>query len=84
MKVTIEIPEDEIKDRLLDVIAQQYYRDYSTDRRIVERVTAQCVRSIIYKDKERIVDRIVSQASRHTKNLAVKKMLAQMGDDDEV
>ena len=78
MKITIEIPEEEIKDRLLDVIANQYYRDYSSDRRKVDMVTKGCVREIIYKDKERIIDRIVSQASSHTKTLAVKKMIEQM------
>lgn len=78
MKITIEIPEEEIKDRLLDVIANQYYRDYSSDRQKVDMVTKECVREIIYKDKERIIDRIVSQASSHTKTLAVKKMIEQM------
>ena len=78
MKITIEIPEEEIKDRLLDVIANQYYRDYSSDRRKGDMVTKECVREIIYKDKERIIDRIVSQASSHTKTLAVKKMVEQI------
>lgn len=78
MKITIEIPEEEIKDRLLDVIANQYYRDYSSDRRRVDTMTKECVREIIYKDKERIIDRIVSQASSHTKTLAVKKMVEQI------
>ena len=78
MKITIEIPEEEIKDRLLDVIANQYYRDCSSDRRKVDMVTKECVREIIYKDKERIIDRIVSQASSHTKTLAVKKMVEQI------
>lgn len=78
MKITIEIPEEEIKDRLLDVIANQYYRDYSSDRRKVDMATKECVREIIYKDKERIIDRIVTQASSHTKNLAVKKMIEQI------
>lgn len=78
MKITIEIPEEEIKDRLLDVIANQYYRDYSSDRRKVDTVTKECVREIIYKDKERIIDRIISQASSHTKTLAVKKMVEQI------
>ncbi len=81
MKITIEIPEDEIKDKLLDVIAQQYYRDYSHDRNNVNRVTAECVRQVIYKDKERITDRIVSQASGHLKNVALKKMMEKMTED---
>lgn len=75
MKITIEIPEEEIKDRLLDVIARQYYGDYSSDRNNVNRVTAECVRRVIYEDKDRITDRIVSQASSHLKNVAFKKMM---------
>lgn len=81
MKITIEIPEEEIKDRLLDVIAQQYYGDYSSDRNNVNRVTAECVRQVIYKDKDRITDRIVSQASSHLKNVALKKMMEKMTED---
>lgn len=78
MKITIEIPEEEVKDRLLDAIADQYYRDYSSDRRKVDTVVKECVREIIYKDKDRIIDRIVSQGSSHTKTLAVKKMIEKM------
>lgn len=81
MKITIEIPEEEIKDRVLDVIANQYYRDYSSDRNKVNKVTAECVRQVIYKDKDRITDRIVSQASGHLKNVALKKMMEKITED---
>lgn len=81
MKITIEIPDGEIKDRLIDVIANQYYRDYSSDRRKVDRVTAECIREIIYKDKERIVDLIVNRASRHMKNLVAKKFVEQLNEE---
>lgn len=75
MKITIEIPDEEIKDAVLNVVAQQYYKNYSTDRRNVDRVVSECVRKVIYEDKERITDRIVSQASSHLKNVALKKMM---------
>ena len=81
MKITIEIPDEEIKDAVLNVVAQQYYKNYSTDRRNVDRVVSECVRKVIYEDKERITDRIVSQASSHLKNVALKKMMEKMTAD---
>ena len=81
MKITIEIPDEEIKDAVLNVVAQQYYRDYSSDRHNVDRVVSECVRKVIYEDKERITDRIVSQASRHLKNVAAKKFVEQLDDE---
>ena len=81
MKITIEIPDDEIKDAVLNMVAQQYYRDYSSDRHSVDRIVSECVRKVIYDDKERITDRIVSQASRHLKNVALKKMMEKMTED---
>ena len=81
MKITIEIPDEEIKDAVLNVVAQQYYKNYSTDRRNGDRVVSECVRKVIYEDKERITDRIVSQASSHLKNVALKKMMEKMTED---
>ena len=52
-----------------------------TDRRNVDRVVSECVRKVIYEDKERITDRIVSQASSHLKNVALKKMMEKMTED---
>ena len=53
----------------------------TSDRRTVDRVTAECIREIIYKDKERIVDLIVNRASRHMKNLAAKKFVEQLNEE---
>ena len=52
MKIAINITEDELKDAVLKVIKERYYRDFSTDRRHVDKVVAECVRQIIYADKE--------------------------------
>ena len=47
MKITIEIPDEEIKDAVMNVVAQQYYKNYSPDRRNVDRVVSECVRKEI-------------------------------------
>lgn len=80
MKIEIELTEEEIKEAVLQVLQRQYYSSYSEDRRHVNRVVAECVRQIIYADKERIVDRIVTQASRECKSKALKKILASLDE----
>lgn len=80
MKIVIEIPDEEIKETLKKEIAMRYYADYSGDRNRVNRVVAEQVRKIIYEDKERIVDRIVAQASRECKSKALKKIIESIGE----
>lgn len=75
MKIEIELSEDEIKEAVLKICAERYKAEFSTDRRHVNTVVDKCVREIIYKDKERIVDRIVDRASRECRNKAVKKIV---------
>ena len=77
MKVEIEIPDEELKEMITHVIAERLYRDYSNDRNLYKRTIAECVRDVIYKDKENIVDRIVAQASRECRTKAIKKLLEE-------
>ena len=75
MKFELEVPEEKLKETVLCTLANMYYRDYSSDRNHVNRIVSECVRQIIYKDKERIIDRIVEQASRECKSKAIKRIL---------
>lgn len=77
MKIEIEIPDDELKEMLTNVISKRLYDDYSYDRNLYKRTIAECVREVIYKDKEAIVDRIVAQASRECRTKAIKKLLEE-------
>lgn len=75
MKVTVEISDDELKREIFNLVTKDYKAEYSADRRRTDAVVKECVREIIYQDKERIIDRIVAQASRECGNKAVKKFL---------
>ena len=75
MKIEIEIPDDELKEVITQVIAKELCADYSADRVLYKRTIAECVREVIYADKENIVDRVVAQASRECKAKAIKKLL---------
>ena len=74
MKFEINIPDDEIKQAILNEVAKCYSIS-SLVTRVLKRTTAECVREIIYKEKAEIIDRIVAQASRECKNKAIKKIL---------
>ena len=75
MKIEIEIPDEELKEMITEVIAQRLYANFSNDRNLYKRTIAECVRAVIYKDKANIVDRIVAQASRECRTKAIKKLL---------
>lgn len=77
VKIEIEIPDDELKEMLTKVISERLYDDYSCDRILYKRTIAECVREVIYKDKEAIVDRIVVQAGRECRTKAIKKLLEE-------
>ena len=83
MVVTIEIAEKELKEAMLKAMVNEYYQRYSSDRNHFDRVIKDCIREIVYKDKERITELIVSRASRHLKNVAAKKMVESMMEDGD-
>ena len=74
MKFEINIPDDEIKQAILNEVAKRYSSS-SLETRVLKMTTAECVREIIYKEKAEIIDRIIAQASRECKNKAIKKIL---------
>lgn len=52
MKIEIEIPDEELKEVITQVIAKELCSDYSADRALYKRTIAECVREVIYADKE--------------------------------
>lgn len=83
MKITLELDEEALKEYISENLADRYVREYSSDRRQVDRVVSEEVRKIIYGDKERIIDRIVDQASRHLGNIAGKEILKKLMEGAE-
>ena len=82
MKITVEIPEDELKEAVMALVARDFKAEFSSDRRMAMKVVAECVREIIYKEKAEIVDRIVAQASRECRSKAVKKLLENIEQEE--
>lgn len=75
MKIEVEIPDEEMQECIKQLVAKRLLTDYSYDKNVYKREIAQAVRDVIYKDKENIVNMVVSRASREVKSKAIKKLL---------
>ena len=47
MKIEIEIPDEELKKAITEIISKRLYSDYSADRNLYKRTIAECVRDVI-------------------------------------
>ncbi len=56
MKFEIEIPEEELKEAVLKVIADRYYSNYTCDKRHVDRIVAQASRECKSKAIKKILE----------------------------
>ena len=83
IKVTIEIPEDEIleevKKVVVDSVAKQIMSEYNNSQRYCYRnVIKECVREAIKQDIDNLSDRAVEAAGKSIENKAVKKLLGKL------
>lgn len=84
MKVTLEIPEEEIlemakriaAERLADAMRDRYYEARSLDRSIKE-----VIRESIKPNMDTLADRAVSAAAKSIENRAVKKLLDKLQEE---
>ena len=80
MKIEVNIPDDELMQMIKEDVAKSLHATYSIDRSLYKRMIAEAVRSVIYADKDYVVEMIVSRAARECGNKAVKKLLEGMTD----
>lgn len=78
MKIEIEISDDELREHILVAAGNALHQQYSSDRNLYKRTIADCVREVIYKDKDAIIKQIVMQASRECGNKAAQKIVREM------
>ena len=83
MKIEIEISDDELREHILVAAGNALHKQYSSERNLYKRTIAECVREVIYKDKQEIINRIVTQASRECENKAVQKIVREALKDEK-
>ena len=83
MKITIEIPDEEIreaiKERVADKMAAEFYKGWHAGHEY-RRDIKEVVREVIKDDKDNLADRAVAAAAKSIENSAVKKMLDQIAE----
>lgn len=77
MKIEIEVSDDELREYILTAAGRALFADWSVDKNLYKRTIADCVKKVIYKDKQEIIDRIVAQASRECGNKAAQKIVRE-------
>ena len=85
MKIEIEISDDELREHILVAAGNALHKQYASERNLYKRTIAECVREVIYKDKDEIIKQIVAQASRECGNKAAQKIVREAlkdGKDD--
>lgn len=82
MKIEIEISDDELREHIITAAGRALLADWSVDRNLYKRTISECVREVIYKDKDAIVRQIVAQASRECGNKAAQKIVQEAMKND--
>ena len=84
MKIEIEVSDYEPGEYILTAAGKSVFAEWSVDRNLYKRTIADCVREVIYKDKDEIINRIVAQASRECGNKAVQKIVREALKDGDL
>lgn len=86
MKINIELTDEEIKDAVLQIVAQQIAKkmdsEYGSAVQYVTRRDAKAViRELLKERMDELADRAVDAASKSIENRAVKKLLKKLEDE---
>ena len=87
MKITIEIPDEEIKEALKEKVIDMIVNDnrWGSDRRAFRREYSDIVKEMIYKPeiKNDIINRTINVAAQEIRRKAMPKLFGKMMEDGE-
>lgn len=80
MKFVVEIPDDEIKNRVLQAVADEITKTYSFEGRIFKKAYGEVIKEMIYKPeiKQDIINRTVKQAAAEIRKKALPIVTEQI------
>lgn len=90
MKIVIDIDDEEVRERVTQIVCEQLAKDlfdrYTSERRLLADVMDKAVKSVILAEKEKIVDRAVDAAARKlaygNAPKVIQKLAKEAGRDD--
>lgn len=85
MKIEIELTDAEIKEAVLDIIANDYAKRLDAERSTVKYVTRteikEVIRGLLRERMDEYAELAVNAASKSIENRAVKKLLAKLEEE---
>ncbi len=86
MKITLEIPEEEILERAKQMAAEELAKNIRSgwyEGRVLKTVCKEVVREAIRADMDTLSSLAVSAAAKSIENRAVKKLLDKLQEENE-
>lgn len=87
MKYEIDIPEEELRKEIRDIIARRFAQNaYTTyEERELKRMYREVIKEMIYEPtlKANIIESVVNQAARHISNKAIPLLKGMMKEEQE-
>ena len=78
MQIKVEIDDKELQAEVTNIIAKKLTSDYSADRNLMKRTTAEAVKEVIYSQKKEIIEMVVNRASTEITRKAMPELLNKM------
>lgn len=87
MKITIDIPDEDIKKEVFDILTRRladniFTERYSYDKNIFERIMRNSLNKIMKEKADDIIEMCIPRASEYIGKKGVKKFLDQIGKDE--
>lgn len=91
MKITMNIDDEEIRERVTQIVSSQLAKDlfdrYTSERRLLADVMNKVVKDVLLSEKDKIVDRAVEAAARKlaygNAPKVIQKLAKEAGRDDQ-
>lgn len=85
MKIVIDIDDEEVRERVTQIVCEQLAKDlfdrYTSERRLFADVMDKAVKSVILTEKEKIVDRAVDDAARKLAYGSAPKVIQKLAKE---
>lgn len=85
MKITIDIPDEEIKNKVFELVTNQlaheiFVRQFDPYERQYKRISKECIKEVMQEHTEEIIDRAIPLTADYIGKKGVAKFVKLMGE----
>ena len=83
MEIKVQIDEEELKAFITERLSRQLTSNYSADRNMFKKQIAEITREVVYKEKDYIIQEVISRAVKEVSKKSIAKMVEDMYKGEE-